>query len=336
MKILVTGASGFIGSGLVEALSKQGHDVCALMRRSASAEYLKGVSFTRLAGDLLEPEALKRACEGVDVVFHLAGATAAKNREEFFKLNAEGTRNLADAAVAAGTVKRFIYVSSLAASGPSGSLCPRTEVDLDLPVSAYGESKLRGELYLDELKDQLPFVVVRPPMVYGPRDKNVFLLFKAISKQWMPVMPSRTPTGHKYYSTIHVHDLIQALLLFLTADESHFHSSQKTGERFFVSDGHIYTAERMFSLMAQAFNSKPFRLPIPFTALNLVARVGSIAGILTQKNMPINEDKLNELIPDYWICSNEKFAQSLNFKPEYTMETGIPQTAAWYKMNNWL
>ena len=183
MKILVTGASGFIGSALVQALVHAGHDVSALLRRKSSVENLKGVAFTRITGDLSDQESLVRACEGVDAVFHLAGMTAAKNRAEFFTFNAEGTRNLAHAAVQSKTLRRFIAVSSLAASGPSQGLCPKTEGDPDHPVSHYGESKLRGELYLEELKGQLPYIIIRPPMVYGPRDKNVFLIFKTISKK---------------------------------------------------------------------------------------------------------------------------------------------------------
>jgi nucleoside-diphosphate-sugar epimerase len=332
MRILVTGASGFIGSGLVSALSEAGHDVCALMRPSASSEFLKGVKFTRLSGDLGDQESLSRACENVDAVYHVAGLTAARNKEEFFKFNAEATRNLANAAIKSGSVKKFIFVSSLAAAGPSFGLSPRSETETDTPVSMYGESKLRAELYLDELKGKLNFIAIRPPMVYGPRDKNVFLFFKTIQKQWMPILPAKTPTGHKYYSAIHVDDLITALVAALDAPEADF----ANGERFFVSDGQIYTYERIMTTIAQELKVKPFRFKVPSMIMKSMASMGSLAGRALNTNFPMNQDKLNELTPDYWICSSQKAFDHFKFKPKHTMESGVPQTIAWYKINGWL
>ena len=331
MRILVTGASGFIGSGLVAALSEKGHDVCALMRPSASNEHLKGIKFTRLSGDLLEPESLARACANTDAVFHLAGLTAAKDREEYFKFNAVGTQNLAQAAIKAG-VKRFIYVSSQAAAGPSVGLSPKTEKEANHPVSMYGESKLRAELFLDESLEQLPFVVVRPPIVYGPRDKGVFVLFKTIQKQWMPLLPSKSPTGHKYYSAIHVDDLIEMLTRTVDAPEAIF----KTGERFFINDGQIYTFERLLSTIAEELKVKPIRINLPMTLVKTMAAGGSLVGGLLKKSLPLNNDKLKEMIPDYWISSSQKAFETFQFKPKYTLETGIPQTVAWYKVHGWL
>ncbi len=332
MRILVSGASGFIGSGLVSALAAQGHEVSALMRPSASAEFLNGVAFTRVAGDILDLDSLKRACKNQDAVYHLAGLTAARNREEYFKFNAEGTKNLAAAAIASGSVKRFVFVSSMAASGPSFGLSPKLETDPNHPVSTYGESKLRGELYLDELRGQLPFIVVRPPMVYGPRDKNVYLFFKTIQKHWMPVLPSKTPTGHKYYSAIHVDDLIQALVNAMNCDASLF----AAGERFHVSDGQIYTYERIMGLISEELKVKPIRLKLPGGLVSALASGGTLAGRILNRSLPLNLDKYHELISDYWICSSEKAFEKLAWKPRYTLETGVPQTVAWYKIHGWL
>ena len=332
MRILVTGASGFIGSGLVATLGELGHDVCALMRPKASNEFLKKIPFTRLSGDILDQPSLEKACQNTDAVIHLAGVTSAKNREAFFKMNAEGTKNIAHAALKSGTVKKFIYVSSLAAAGPSVGLSPKIETDSDHPVSMYGESKLRGELYLEELKGKLPYVIVRPPIVYGPRDRNFFLFFKSIQKQFLPILPAKTITGHKYYSAIHVDDLIQALICCLSAPEDFY----KNGERFLVSDGQIYTDERMMNSIADAMKLKPFRLKLPSPAVSMAALAGTLAGNLFNKNMPFNLDKLKEVAPDYWICSSQKANDQLNFKPKFIMESGIPETLAWYKINGWL
>jgi len=331
MRILVTGASGFIGSGLVGSLVEAGHEVCALMRPSASTHFLKGVHFTRLAGDLTDQASLIRACQNIDVIYHLAGLTQAKTKDEYFRSNAEATKNLANAAVHNG-VKKFIFVSSLAAAGPSIGLSPRNETEADTPVSMYGESKQRAELYLDELQGKLNFIVIRPPMVYGPRDRNVFIFFKTIQKQWMPLMPSKTPTGHKYYSAIYVDDLISVLIAALQAPEVDY----QKGERFFVSDGQIYTAERILSLIADELKIKPFRIKVPGSVISTLASVGTIAGKVLNKSYALNRDKLNEIKQDYWICSAQKSYEHFKFKPKYTMESGIPQTVAWYKVNGWL
>ena len=332
MRILVSGASGFIGSGLVAALAAEGHKVFALMRQSSSSELMKGLQFTRISGDLGNVESLNRACIGMDAVIHLGGLLTAKNREEFFKLNAEGTKNIALAAIQAKTVKRFIYLSSLSAAGPSIGLAPKSETDPDHPVSFYGESKLRGELYLDELKGQLPFIILRPPMVYGPRDKNILLFFKSVQKNWMPLLPSKSTTGHKYYSSIYVDDLIQAIILGLAAPESIY----KSGERFFVSDGQIYTYERIMGMIATELNVTPIRVKIPIFLVTAGFKTGTLLSKIAGKSLPFTEDKLHEILPDYWICSSQKAFKDLGFKPKYSMDSGIPQTAAWYKMHGWL
>jgi len=196
----------------------------------------------------------------------------------------------------------------------------------------YGESKLRGELYLEELKGKLPYVIVRPPIVYGPRDKNVFVLFKTVSKQWMPLLGAKSPTGHKYYSIIHVDDLIRALILLLQAPEELF----RNGERFFVNDGQIYTYERMLGLIAQELKVKPIQFKVPTGLVAALAFGGTALGRVLKRNLPLNRDKLNEILPDYWICSSQKAIDMLGFRPEYTMETGVAQTIAWYKVQGWL
>jgi len=313
-------------------LASQGNEVFALMRQTASSEFLKNIRYTRITGDIRDQESLNQACKDIDVVVHLAGLTSAKSRDEYFKFNAEGTKNLANAALRSGTVKRFIYVSSLAASGPSVGLAPKIETDIDYPISQYGESKLRGELYLEEFKGKLPYVILRPPMVYGPRDRNIYLFFKSIQKNWMPILPSKSTTGHKYYSAIHVDDLIQSIILALSSTESIF----QTGEKFFVSDGNLYTYERIMGMISEVLKVKPIRLKVPVALVSLIFKGGTWLGKILGRNLPINDDKLNEMLPDYWICSSQKAFDKLGFKPKFTMETGIPQTAAWYKVQGWL
>ncbi len=332
MKVLVTGGSGFIGSTLIDALVRSGHTVRALMRESSSDALLKDVKFEKAIGDIRNYPSLVKACAGVDAVIHLAGLIGAKSRREFFEFNAEGTQNLGRAAADAGTVKQFVYVSSLAAAGPSHGLIPKAETDPDFPVSAYGESKLRGEIYLDELKDRLNFTVLRPPMVYGPRDRSVFMLFQMISKNWMPILKGNTNTGHKYYSSVYVDDLVDAMVLMLSEKGL----ALPSGERFFICDGQIYTMEKILGLMADTLKVDPIKIKIPLVALNAVGMLADVLARFLPANSVLTRDKFAEIIPDYWICSNDKLQRELGFEPKVHMPVGIQKTAAWYKVNGWL
>lgn len=333
MKALVTGASGFIGSGLVEELSSSGFEPFALMRNSSSDRHLKGLQYTRASGDLSDIESLKKSVAGVDYVFHLAGTTAAPNREEYFKHNAQGTKNLAEAVAAANPrLKRFIYVSSLAASGPAQKLSPKTELDSDQPISAYGESKRQGEIELLRFKDQFPVTIIRPPMVYGPKDRGVFVIFQTVSKKVMPLLRGATPDGHKHYSLIHVQDLVRGIVQSAQTPGVNLPS----GEIFYLAGDEIVTYEGLMQIMADHMGLKPFKFFVPPIAMLAAAYGMSALGKITGRNYPLNIDKLNEVRPDYWICSNSKARDQLGFTPQFDLRDGLGQTLGWYKEHQWL
>ncbi|HRK03174.1 MAG TPA: NAD-dependent epimerase/dehydratase family protein, partial [Oligoflexia bacterium] len=201
---LVTGASGFIGSSVIRALSAQGIRPRALMRATSSKENLVGVEYDLALGDLSDVESLKRAVDGVSYIFHLAGCVAAKTTAEYFAHNAQGTENLAIAARQNDSLERFIYVSSLAAGGPVSTDTPRTESDSDSPISDYGTSKREGEERLRRHSaGKYNITVVRPPAVYGPRDRGIFEFVKLVKSGILPKFPARTKSREKYVSLIH-------------------------------------------------------------------------------------------------------------------------------------
>jgi nucleoside-diphosphate-sugar epimerase len=333
MKALVTGASGFIGSTLIEELSTLGFEVHALMRPSSSAANLEGLKYHRVAGDLSDPASLRAAVKGMNYVFHLAGLTAAPNRAAYLKANAEATGELAKAsAEEAQGLSRFVYVSSLAAGGPVLSLEPRTEEQQDSPVSAYGESKLEGEQLLLKYKDKFPISIVRPPMVYGPRDKGVFVMIRTVARNLMPVLQGSTQDGNKYYSAIHVKDLSRGIVQAAVVPVG----KVRSGEKFYLSGDGIHTYVDLLTTIAERLERDPLRIPVPKLAVHGLAAVCSGVGKLTRRDFPLNLDKVKEILPDYWICSNEKAKNLLGFAPEFDLSSGMANAIEWYKRQRWI
>ncbi|MGZ3687989.1 MAG: NAD-dependent epimerase/dehydratase family protein [Bdellovibrionota bacterium] len=330
MKALVTGASGFIGSTLIEELGTLGFDVHALMRKSSSAANLEGIKYQRIEGDLSDLESLRNAVKGMDYVFHLAGATAAPNRDAYFEHNAHGSGRIAQAVAEVNpTLSRFVYVSSIAAAGPAeNENAPKTELDPPKPVSAYGESKLEGEHQVLKHKATFPITVVRAPIVYGPKDKGVFVMIQTVNRNFMPL--PRGGRGEKFYSAVHVHDLVNGIVkAAMTPDLA-------SGETFFISDDRNYTYREMMTTIADCLNRQPLQLQVPKFAIRIAAVGASVAGFVLRKSLPLNLDKLGEILPDYWICSNQKAKQVLGFQAEYNFSTGMAHAIEWYKKQKWI
>jgi dihydroflavonol-4-reductase len=334
MKALVTGASGFIGSTLIEELGTLGFEVSALMRKTSSSSNLEGLRMNRLEGDLSDEASLRAALRKIpdlDYVFHVAGVTAGPNREFYFEHNARGTARLAQAvADERPGLQRFVYVSSLAAAGPSSSMTPRKENESENPVSAYGQSKYQGEQELLRFKSVFPVTIVRPPMVYGPKDKDVFVIIKTVSRNLSPSLAGGGPNGDKYYSAIHGRDLCRGLIQAAVA------KGVPSGEIFYISGDGIHSYQQILKTIAESLDVHPFKFKLPKAALYLAAGAGTALGYLSKKTFALNVDKLNELLPDYWICSNQKAKDTLGFAPEYTLASGMASTIDWYKRRKWL
>lgn len=335
MKALVTGASGFIGSHLVESLREQGHSVRTLLRKTSQCGYLDGLAYERCEGDLGDIESLKRAVAGVDCVFHVAGTVAAqaKKREDFFRNNVDGTVRMAEAVAAANPgLRRFVYVSSLAAGGPSPGRVPRSEEDLDLPVSIYGESKKQSETALLKFRDQFRMTIIRPPIVYGPRERDLFTAVETVARGLMPILPgSGEHGGDKFYSAVHVKDLCQGMILASEAE------SVASGEIFYLAHPQVFTYQELLQTIATALGGrKPLRIRLPMAGLIVAAATLSALGKVTNKTFPLNLDKLKEIRPHFWICSSAKAEKLLRFSPKRDLATGMRNAIEWYREKNWL
>jgi len=321
MKTLVTGATGFIGSHLVEELLRQGHSVTCLIRKSSNLQWIDGLNVRFAHGDCTIKESLLNAVGDFDYIFHLAGLTKAAKEQDFFSANTFGTENIVNAVIEKNPrLKRFVYLSSLAAAGPSRSGSPVNEACEPNPVSAYGKSKLGGEQVVIRHKNIIPITIIRPPAVYGPRDKDIYIFFKLAKKglsfYW----------GECCYSLLYVDDLIKGTILSAEKEAGE-------GKIFYLSDGIIYSNDEITEKIASAVGTKPVRLKIPKTILPLIAGIGQK---LSNRSNIISKDKVRELQHSYWTCDSSRSREELGFIPNTLLKEGIKWTADWYRIHQWL
>lgn len=331
MKALLTGATGFVGSALCEELNRRGCEVRALVRGTSSMANLQTATFTPVRGDLSSAEKLREAVHGVDVIFHVAGVVAALNREGFFAANEQGTRNLLEAAARYNPgLKRFVYVSSLAAAGPSRPDRPGVESDECRPVSLYGESKLAGERAALSYAEKFPVSVVRPPAVYGPRDKGVFTFFQAIAGGVLPLIGWKQPDSRRY-SFVHVDDLVRGIALAGLAAPA-----GSTGEVYYLTGDGEFSWEEAMRLMATGLERRTRTVCLPLTVMRGAAAASTAYGWAFRKVLPFSLDKMKEIAAPAWTCSSDKAKRELGFEPYWKLGPGLAQTARWYKENGWL
>ncbi len=331
MKILVTGASGFIGSFIVEEALRQGMETWAAVRPSSSKKYLqdKRIHFINL--NLSSKEELATQLEGheFDYVVHAAGATKCLHAEDFYKVNTEGTRNLVDALIAQKMpLKRFVFVSSLSIFGAIHEEQPYqeiTEQDTPKPNTAYGKSKWEAEKYLDSLGIQFPYIILRPTGVYGPREKDYFLMAKSISQH------IDFSVGYKRQDItfVYVQDVVQAVFLALERG--------KNGRKYFLSDGDVYQSATFSNLLHHELGEKwLIRIKAPIWVLRVITFLGEYLGRATGKMSALNNDKYNILKQRNWRCDIEPAVDELGFHPQYPLERGVKLAVEWYKENKWL
>lgn len=332
-RILVTGASGFVGSHATRLLVERGCEVRVLLRGSSSRQWLDGLPVEIREGSLSDSESLGRAVVGVDRVVHIAGVVTAPNRKAFFEHNAKGTRRLVEACVRKNPgIQRFVLLSSLAAGGPCLTGGLRSEDDEDQPVSSYGESKLAGEEELLKHRNPLHSIILRPPMVYGPRDRGVLAIAKVASKGLMPLLPSVPPQqGPKRYSQIFGEDLARAIVE-AALSEKHFES----GSRYNLASHQVVTEAEIYSAFAKALDRKLIGFSLPAWGVRGLAAGADLAGKILRRSFPLNSDKVAELLAPAWTCSAKKFEKDFGFTAATPFEDGIRQTAEWYREQGWL
>jgi nucleoside-diphosphate-sugar epimerase len=326
LKALVTGATGFIGSHLVEALVHRGVQVRCLVRNKRHLGWVKDSRVEFVVGNCQERTSLRQGVKDVDQVFHLAGVTTAVKEKTYFEVNALGTENLVQACIENNTrLKKFIYLSSQAAAGPCLSGGKKKESDPCEPVSPYGKSKLLGEQFALSHSHELPLLILRPCAVYGPRDKGFYDLFKCLSKRIKPCLSDRD----QHISMCYVQDLVRAILL---AAET----KTESGEIFFLSDGLDYRMQEIGDIFAQAMEISALQLRLPKQVLFGMAFFAECFSRVSGKPSIMSRGKVKEMIQKNWLCDITKARTLLGFDPRISLARGAKLTVAWYKKENWL
>ena len=385
MKILITGASGFIGSFIVEEALRRGFETWAAVRKSSSKAFLQDERIHFISLNLSSKEQLIEQLKGqqFDYVVHAAGVTKCLNKADFRRINTEGTKNLVRTLIALQMpLKRFVYISSLSIMGAIREEQPYQEIresdkadfrrintegtknlvealmavkmplkrlvfvsslsvfgaikeqmpydeiretDTPQPNTEYGRSKLAAEQYLDSLGTRVPYIILRPTGVYGPREKDYFMMAKSIQQH----MDLAVGFQRQDITFVYVTDVVQAIFLALEKGE--------TGRKYFLSDGEVYQSTTFSDLIHEELG-RPWwlRITAPTWVLRIVTFFGEYVGRMTGKVTALNNDKYNILKQRNWRCDIEPARRELGFEPKVKLKEGVKRTIKWYKDNKWL
>ncbi len=325
-KAFVTGATGFIGSHLVDELLKKNYEIKCLVRKNSSTKWLKDKPVEFIEGDLFTKDVLEKALTDVDYVYHVGGVTFAKRKEEFRRGNVEATKSLLEAALKFNPgLKKFVHVSSQAAVGPSFDGKPIDETRDYFPLTAYGRSKVEAEKIVKSYFDKLNATILRPPAVYGPRDYAIYEYFKSMSRGLQPLIGF----DNKLVSLIHGVDLVKG---FILAGESDISSSNI----YFISSEKFYNWRDVGAMTQRLLGRKTLRVVVPHFAVKTTAFFSQVFGFFSSKPTVLNIEKSRELTQRYWICSIEKAQRELGFKEGFTLEEGFKDTIDWYRKEGWI
>jgi nucleoside-diphosphate-sugar epimerase len=331
--MLITGASGFIGSFLVEEALGRGLTVYAGIRKSSSLQYLRDPRICLTEIDLTGKSRIidflrDQQQKGItfDYIIHNAGLTKAQKKEDFYRVNYSYPRNFIEALLETGLIPRkFVYISSLAAYGPGDpvSMKPVMLSDIPRPVDEYGRSKLEAEKYITSLNG-FPWLIIRPSGVYGPREKDYFVYFKTIQQGMEPYI------GHKLQvlTFIYVRDLVRLIMDATT--------SAITGKSYFVTDGKEYDSREFAAITKKHLRKKTIHMTLPLWLIGgaayMMEKVYSLWGAMPT----LNTDKFNIMKSVNWTCQVDLLQKDFNFRALYDLDKGVKEALEWYRQEGWL
>jgi len=325
-RVLVTGGTGLVGSHLVELLLKKEFAVTCLIRDPRRPHWLTGLNVDMVVGDCLQPETLSSAVQDASVVFHVAGLTKARKARDYYKVNHIGTRNMLQACKLKNPgIEKFVLISSLAAAGPGRDGKPVTSDDAPNPVSDYGKSKRLAEEETLTYKDKFPVVILRPSAVYGPRDRDMYELFR-----WAAHGVTLELSGkERFINFCYVGDLARAILL--AAEQQ-----TRSGSIYFVAEDRAYSWSEFRQALLSAGRVKAINIKVPYPAAYLIGLMSELGSLFTTRPALTNRQKIREASQQYWICDLAPTEKELGFKAIYPLQQGLNMTWQWYRDHNWL
>ncbi|RRC99864.1 NAD-dependent epimerase/dehydratase family protein [Prevotella sp. OH937_COT-195] len=330
MKILITGATGFIGSFIVEEALSRGLETWAAVRTSSSTKYLADprINFVTLNLDSEEQMRKALAPHRFDYVVHAAGVTKCIDRNDFFRVNTEGTKNLVRALMSLDMpLKKFVYLSSLSVFGPAREELPYREItaaDTPVPNTAYGQSKLAAEHFIEQ-QSSLPYVILRPTGVYGPRERDYFMMAKSI-KNHIDFAVGYRP---QIITFVYVSDVVQAVFLAMERGTA--------GGRYFLTDGCCYSSQMFSNLLKKHLGVNGLlRIKAPLAVLRAATFIGERYGKITNKITALNDDKYNIMRQRNWLCDINPAREELGYRPSVELDEGVRRSVEWYKENKWI
>lgn len=323
-RALITGATGFVGGHLAERLRSEGWELRAVVRPTSDVRRLRELGVELCPGDLGDVGGLRAAVDGVDVVYHLAATTFARSEAEFERANVEGTRNLT---VAVGAAERrpdrVVYLSSYAACGPALANGARAIDETPAPLTAYGRTKLAGEL---EVRSAEQFgtdaVIIRAPAVYGPGDRALLSYYRLV--KW-GLAPSPVGGGERLH-VVYAPDLAQALA----------RAADVRPGTYAVAEPVERSWDEIVAAMGAALGRKPLRVGLPPTLVRLAAAATQAAGRLRGRTVPFNREKAEEMLATAWVCDLAGSDALLPPEDVTPLTEGIARTVAWYRRQGWL
>lgn len=327
--ILITGATGFIGGFIVDEALRRNMNVWVALRKSSSRQWLTDERIHFLEVNLTSEEDLAEKMRNLqfDYVVHAAGVTKCLHKEDFHRINVGGTKSLVNALLQLEMpLKKFVYLSSLSVFGPIREEQPYTEItenDKPAPNTEYGKSKLEAERFL--MESELPVVILRPTGVYGPRERDYFMMAKSIKAH------TDFAVGYKPQDItfVYVLDVVQAIFLAIEKGEP--------GRKFFLSDGSVYRSSTFSDLIRKELgNPWWIRITAPIWLLRIITFCGEYIGRMTGKITALNNDKYHIMKQRNWRCDIQPARRELGFEPHYQLEEGVRLTIQWYRENGWL